>query len=86
MQNALANRRVSLSEIAIDGGTSDYTDAIDWGGASVDSGETNPEGDMIIEYYFVPSGGLFGGLFPRLEWTDYEKQQVELAFSFHRLV
>lgn len=63
-----------------DGGTSPYTDAIDWN-SQVDTGQTNADGDMVIEYAFASGDGNFGGLFPRLEWTDYEKQQVEIAFD-----
>lgn len=80
MRKALLKNKASLSTI-MDGGTSDYTDAIDWGGTSVDSGEINGDGDMVIEYYFMPGTGLFGGFMPRMEWTDYEKQQVEIAFD-----
>ena len=58
---------------------SGYTDAIDWG-TQVNSGQFNASGDMIIEYTFAPSGGTFFG-FPAVDWTDYEKQQVDAAFA-----
>lgn len=60
--------------------TTDYTDAVDWN-TQVDTGVTNAEGDMVIEYAFADGAGNFGGLFPRLEWTEYEEQQVEVAFD-----
>ncbi|KCV81008.1 serralysin [Actibacterium atlanticum] len=61
--------------------STDYTDAIDWGGAMVDTGVFNEDGDMVIEYYFAPGEGRFQFVFPRQEWTEYEKQQAELAFD-----
>ncbi len=67
-------------------GLTGYTDAIDWGGQAVDSGEVNADGDMVIEYYFVPGGGTFLGLFPILEWTDYEKGQMEEALATYEAV
>ena len=81
MRNALIKQKASLSTIAMDGGTSDYTDAIDWGGTSVNTGQVNGDGDMVIEYYFEPGTGFYGGFLPRMDWTDYEKQQVDLAFD-----
>lgn len=68
---------------AVDG---DLTDYINWGEQAVNSGQFNADGDMIIEYYFVPGGGTFQGIFPRLNWTDYEKQQVEVAFSTYEAI
>ncbi|MHC0053791.1 M10 family metallopeptidase [Actibacterium sp. D379-3] len=65
---------------------SSYTDAINWGDQAVDSGEFNGDGDMVIEYYFVPGTGSYGGLFPRLEWTAYEKQQVAVAFDTYEAI
>ena len=83
---SFVKNKASLSTIASDGGTSEYTDAIDWEGTSVDSGEYNPDGDMVIEYYFTPGTGLFGGFLPKMEWTDYEKQQVDLAFGTYEAI
>ncbi len=59
--------------------SSGYVDAIDWG-TQVSSGEFNSDGDMIIEYYYVPAGERFG-FFTTETWTAYEQQQVELAFD-----
>ncbi|MEM1149492.1 MAG: M10 family metallopeptidase [Pseudomonadota bacterium] len=64
----------------------DYTDAIDWGGQAVDSGQFNEDGAMIIEYSFADGEGRFGGLFVREEWTEYEKQQVEVAFDTYEAI
>ncbi len=64
----------------------EYTDAIDWGGQKVESGKFNEDGDMIIEYYFMPPEGNFQFFFPRLEWTDYEKQQIEVAFDTYEAI
>lgn len=57
------------------------TEAIDWGGQVVDSGEFNEDGDMIIEYVFNAGEGLFQRFFRRLDWTEYEEQQVRVAFD-----
>src|SRR6056297_1663807 len=61
-----------------------YTDAIDWG-TQVSSGEFNSDGDMIIEYYYVPAGERFG-FFTTETWTAYEQQQVELAFDTYEAI
>ena len=57
-----------------------YTEAIDWN-TQVDTGVFNEDGDMVITYAFASGTGNFGGIFPRLEWTEYEQQQVEVAFD-----
>lgn len=62
------------------------TDSIDWGGAAVDTGEFNADGDMVVEYFFMPGTGFFQFLFPRLEWTEYEKEQVAAAFDTYEAI
>lgn len=76
-----ANRAGYLQSVmtAENGATSPYTDAIDWG-TQVETGEYNSDGDMVIEYYFAPGTGTFGGL-RRVPWTNYEQQQVGVAFE-----
>ncbi|QFS82617.1 Serralysin C precursor [Roseivivax sp. THAF40] len=64
--------------------TTSYTDAIDWG-TQVSSGQMNADGDMIIEYYYVPAGERFG-FFTTETWTAYEQQQVELAFDTYEAI
>ncbi|SFQ63017.1 serralysin [Roseivivax halotolerans] len=59
--------------------TTDYTDAIDWG-TQISSGQTNADGDMVIEYYFAVPGERFG-FFQSQEWSEYEKGQAEIAFQ-----
>lgn len=82
------------TETAINDGTiaqvnpNGLLDTIDWGGPdnAVDSGDYQADGTMVIEYYFVPGGGYYQGIFPRQDWTDYEKQQVDLAFGTYEAV